>query len=894
MRAQQSKFLASINSSADDELNISKFGQEVCPPDVGHDSEESAKVICSLCRDPNSKDPVCFLILLQKSRLLSFVDKGPPSWEQVRQSGKDPIFMSTDTMNVSFQRSTVSRSSEMISSSQLMHLIQNAVNEFASNGSPREVDAFLEFVKTRFPSVRNIQIPCTSNDTMEKTASSLEAMEERMYSLIRGEMHDTLSCSDFAKNNEKFSTAGGAPTSGDADSLFLGKYIAALSKEMLDNPSASESAHARGDKAQLESTVPLPAYDGFRPPDCDGIYVSSCGHAVHQGCLDRYLLSLKERFSRRIVFEGGHIVDPDQGEFLCPVCRGFANCVLPALPGDSKRGCKLPISTVGPSDAAGSLTSSNRIVGSLHLQQALSLLQCAADVAGRKEILKALPMQRNGRIRPHLEYVFRILHGMYFPGKDKIPGSGRLNCSLILWDTLKYSLISMEIAARSGRISLTPYNAIGTLYKELNSSSGFILSLWLKVVQSMRSKTSLSLILRLRSIQLFVESICFGVSQTCKARGNMLCILANTEVEVQYPDIQFWRRASGPVLAHDAFSSLMWILFCLPCPFLSCEETFISLVHIFYVVSITQAIITYFQKHQGNITEMGYHDCLITDIWRNMGEYRVAQMYFDSNYIDPSGDIKDIIRQLSLPYLRRCALLWKLINSSTSAPFSGGSHVSDISSHATLERMEFAVGILEELAEVEELEKMFEIPPLDIVLNDELLRSLVVKWLNHFSKEFEGGKLQRVLHSTPAVPFKLMLLPHLYQDLLQRYIKQHCSNCGVVLEEPALCLLCGKLCSPSWKTCCRESSCQTHAMACGAGTGVFLLIRKTTILLQRSARQAPWPSPYLDAFGEEDIEMNRGKPLYLNEERYASLNHMVASHGLDRSSKVTKDILLRF
>jgi len=77
-------------------------------------------------------------------------------------------------------------------------------------------------------------------------------------------------------------------------------------------------------------------------------------------------------------------------------------------------------------------------------------------------------------------------------------------------------------------------------------------------------------------------------------------------------------------------------------------------------------------------------------------------------------------------------------------------------------------------------------------------------------------------------------------------------------------------------------------MACGAGTGAFLLIKKTVILLQRAARQATWPSPYLDAFGEEDTEMHRGKPLYLNEERYAALNHMVASHGLDRSSKVLR------
>lgn len=51
---------------------------------------------------------------------------------------------------------------------------------------------------------------------------------------------------------------------------------------------------------------------------------------------------------------------------------------------------------------------------------------------------------------------------------------------------------------------------------------------------------------------------------------------------------------------------------------------------------------------------------------------------------------------------------------------------------------------------------------------------------------------------------------------------------------------------------------------------MFLLIKRTTILLQRFARQAPWPSPYLDTFGEHDFEMNRGKPIFENEEPYAA------------------------
>lgn len=70
--------------------------------------------------------------------------------------------------------------------------------------------------------------------------------------------------------------------------------------------------------------------------------------------------------------------------------------------------------------------------------------------------------------------------------------------------------------------------------------------------------------------------------------GAMLRILEHVDMAVSYPDIQFWNRASDPVLARDPFSSLMWVLFCLPNRFLSCEDSLLSLVHLFYVVSVVQ------------------------------------------------------------------------------------------------------------------------------------------------------------------------------------------------------------------------------------------------------------------------------------------------------------------
>ncbi|XP_049375305.1 E3 ubiquitin-protein ligase PRT6 isoform X2 [Solanum verrucosum] len=871
MRTQQSKFLKSIDFSAEAAPDDSKLGKE-----------RSDSVICSLCHDPNSKSPLSYLILLEKSRLLTFTNRGPPSWKRTQNSGKEPESSAQRMTNVSSRRSILSSSQEVISSPWLTQLIQNAINEFALEGQSKDVGAFFEYIRARFPALK-IQLPCTSSNVNEETDFSLEMLEEQIYLLIRERMDVNSWHWDLSRNGKNISAGGGG---GNVESLLLGKYISSLAGENLDSP-ASESAQ----KTQLESRMPLTAYEGFGPSDCDRIYLSSCGHAVHQGCLDRYLSSLKERYTRRIVFEGGHIVDPDQGEFLCPVCRGLANSVLPTLPVDSGRFTSLHSSS-SPSDAVGPSSSSSGVVDALHFQKALFLLQSAADVSGSREIFQRLPLRQFGRMRVNLESSYRVLCGMYFPDNDKISESGRLSHSLILYDTLKYSLISTEIATRSGKTSLAPNYSLGALYKELQSSNGFILALLLSIVQSTRTNNSLTVLLRLRGIQLFAESICTGTSANeisdPSVGGNMQDILECAETEDQYPDIQFWRWSADPVLAHDAFSSLMWIIYCLPCPVLSCEDAFLSLVHLFYAVTVTQAIITYCRKRPCSLLELGCDDSLVTDIYKVIEEQGVAHQYFESNFIETSYDIKDAIRSLTFPYLRRCALLWKLINSSRVVPFNDGTNILDGSAYSTNELMECGENNAAELIQIEKLEKILKIPSLDNVLNDVTIRLVVQKWLNHFYKHFETRGLKGALYSTPAAPFKLMLLPHLYQDLLQRYIKQNCPDCGAVQKDPALCLLCGKLCSASWKTCCRESGCQTHAMACGAVTGVFLLIRKTTVLLQRSARQAPWPSPYLDVFGEEDIDMHRGKPLYLNEERYAALTHMVASHGLDRSSKVLR------
>lgn len=72
MRVQQSKFLKSIDSSAEAGSDDSKLGKERSESDVRRNSEEATPFICSLCHDPNSKSPLSYLILLQVCALCLF------------------------------------------------------------------------------------------------------------------------------------------------------------------------------------------------------------------------------------------------------------------------------------------------------------------------------------------------------------------------------------------------------------------------------------------------------------------------------------------------------------------------------------------------------------------------------------------------------------------------------------------------------------------------------------------------------------------------------------------------------------------------------------------------------------------------------------------------------
>lgn len=233
--------------------------------------------------------------MLKKSRLVSSVDRGPVSWAQLCQSDKKltPIINTKET-NMSMNMN--SGGSESTSSSHITRIVQSAASELSSGGQPGEVNAFLKYVKNQVPALGNFQLPDTSYDEIEKTPYTFETLEQGMYFSIREEMHDLILPSNLMNGDENVQTAGGnSDAIKNTGSVLLGKYTADLVRERSEISSASENSSSENDS--VESTSQHPANGGFSPIDCDGVHLSSCGHAVHQECLSRYLSSLKERYA---------------------------------------------------------------------------------------------------------------------------------------------------------------------------------------------------------------------------------------------------------------------------------------------------------------------------------------------------------------------------------------------------------------------------------------------------------------------------------------------------------------------------------------------------------------------------------------------------------------------
>jgi len=132
------------------------------------------------------------------------------------------------------------------------------------------------------------------------------------------------------------------------------------------------------------------------------------------------------------------------------------------------------------------------------------------------------------------------------------------------------------------------------------------------------------------------------------------------------------------------------------------------------------------------------------------------------------------------------------------------------------------------------------------------------------------------------------VLPERFDKLM---MKKTCRYTHENIEDPTLCLICGDiLCSRKCTECCNVVSgvgpVTEHVLKKHGGCGVVLRISSSDILIFRGAFCASYPSLYVDAYGEEDRGLRRGKPLILSSDRFNALDKLYRAKGI--AQEVTK------
>jgi len=137
----------------------------------------------------------------------------------------------------------------------------------------------------------------------------------------------------------------------------------------------------------------------------------------------------------------------------------------------------------------------------------------------------------------------------------------------------------------------------------------------------------------------------------------------------------------------------------------------------------------------------------------------------------------------------------------------------------------------------------------------------------------------------PTVP-SFIRLPPSFQQLIHHFISMSCHKCGTLPKMGGICLVCGRICCIAHRCCYVNElgECYQHSLECG---GVFLMPKTSFTLVLRQDRRSLWNSIYVDERGEDDPNLRRGKPLFLDQERLSMLENMWIKQSYDEDPKIT-------
>ena len=149
---------------------------------------------------------------------------------------------------------------------------------------------------------------------------------------------------------------------------------------------------------------------------------------------------------------------------------------------------------------------------------------------------------------------------------------------------------------------------------------------------------------------------------------------------------------------------------------------------------------------------------------------------------------------------------------------------------------------------------------------------------NSLSRYYSESTISTMLGNmkfNSSEPIQLINLPYNLSELCLELEKMDVLK--VIYSDPAMCLFCGKVVSLQHQSALHKfliGECTNHTRnECSYTSiyGIFLLIRSNTLYLSYGNRGTFYETPYRNAFGESDIELKYGSPVFLDKKKYTEL-----------------------
>uniref|UniRef100_A0A3Q3J047 E3 ubiquitin-protein ligase n=1 Tax=Monopterus albus TaxID=43700 RepID=A0A3Q3J047_MONAL len=548
-----------------------------------------------------------------------------------------------------------------------------------------------------------------------------------------------------------------------------------------------------------------------------GVYVQTCGHTLHIDCQKSYMESLRNDQ----VLQGFSV---DKGEFTCPLCRQFANSVLPCRPGRGTGG------------------------GDWHTPTNKKTCVLVKDVEDLQEKLGLFPTESN--LTKEMELVIKDIKNTTqkkYMDYGKNPGSPD-NDFLFMYSVARTNL-ELELVHRGGNLC----------------SGG---------ASAAARRSCLNQLFHVLAMHMRLYSIDSAYNPWTK----LTQITQSREAE---PEV--------PMLFRDVPSLLIIFVLMMPQPLR--KEHFTCVVKMLYNLQFSQALAALSTKFSpeerqawstsGALMKNAANaersfEALLSHVIGELSKDKSVYMVTLSSAVWSPQSIEFSLQQFCLPFLRLSCLLQHHFY---------GDNLTGCVEEEEFSSLAVCLGLLPSAPQPSS--SVHSASCLEWAVN---AFDLVTQWCAEVTglSQMQAEQSLTLLVQDPqwAAP-RLLQLPDNYNIIFQYYHRKACTACKKVPKDPALCLVCGAfVCLKG--VCCKQQGiceCVLHSQHCGAATGIFLLINASVIIIIRGHRFCLWGSVYLDAHGEEDRDLRRGKPLFLCDERYRVLEQQWVSHTFDHINK---------